>query len=540
MTQNIETILPIKIIACDGVENAESLLEKKTLQITFPEPSVALIKKGGFVLLDFGKEYHGGVRILTREADCFVHLRVGESVSEACAELGEKHACNDHSPRDAKIFLSTLSDVTHFSSGFRFVRIDALDGDIKLKSVLLSSVCVQKERIGSFACEDERMNEIFETAVRTVTLCVQNDMIWDGIKRDRLVWIGDLYPELIAMTSIYPDCHEIANAIDYGRETTPLPAFMNTMPTYSLWWICCLGEYVLRTGKTEVYYRNREYLIALIKHYAQFVTEEGYIVAGALFLDWPSRVTKGAVDAERFRKWQETGETPDEAYGVVAICALAMDYAQKLLAIDGSEVAEVKEIKARLKKIKGLPKTVKAAKAIYLLAGFDGNGYDLTEGGAKGLSTFLSWATLTASHRYGDKEKTAKACRDYYGTMLDLGATTFWEDFDIEWTKNACPIDRLPKANEESIHGDRGQFCYPGFRHSLCHGWSAGVIDYILGCILGVNRVDATTVTIKPYAVFGDMKGTVCLGNGQSVTVTVKKGEVSVEATEGVKWTVLE
>ena len=28
--------------------------------------------------------------------------------------------------------------------------------------------------------------------------------------------------------------------------------------------------------------------------------------------------------------------------------------------------------------------------------------------------------------------------------MLKLGATTFWEDFDVRWLKNAAPIDRLP------------------------------------------------------------------------------------------------
>jgi hypothetical protein len=535
MAYKVETIFPVKVIDFGEVENASFLLEKTTLQITFPEPQVTLIKKGGYIVLDFGKEYHGGVRIITREANCFARLRVGESVGEACAELGEKSACNDHSPRDAKIFLSTLSDCVHFSSGFRFVRIDALDGDIKLKSVTLSSVCVDKERIGSFTCSDEKMNEIFETAVRTVTMCVQNDMIWDGIKRDRLVWIGDLYPELIAMTSLYSDCHEIINAIDFSRETTPLPAWMNTMPTYSLWWICCLGEYVFRTGDKQAYFRNREYLINLVKQYEKFVTADGFVKTETIFMDWPSRVT-GKINDQTVEEWRK-GEAPDEEYGVVAICAMAMDYAQKLFAIDETCVEEASLIRDRLNNIKGAPKTVKAAKALYMLVGFGGNGNELTDGGAKGLSTFLSWATLTASHRFGDKEATAKACRDYYGAMLDMGATTFWEDFDLEWLKNACPIDRLPLEGEESIHGDRGQFCYPGFRHSFCHGWSAGVIDYILSCILGVKRISDSEVAIKPYPVFGDMTGTVVVGKG-SVTVTVRSGKVSVSATGGIKYTI--
>ena len=76
--------------------------------------------------------------------------------------------------------------------------------------------------------------------------------------------------------------------------------------------------------------------------------------------------------------------------------------------------------------------------------------------------------------------------KEYYGAMLDKGATTFWEDFDIEWAENSCRIDELPKDGEKDIHGDFGAFCYKGFRHSLCHGWSAGATDlikrYILKC----------------------------------------------------------
>ena len=39
---------------------------------------------------------------------------------------------------------------------------------------------------------DNQLNQIFETAAYTLSLCVHNSMIWDGIKRDRFVWIGDM------------------------------------------------------------------------------------------------------------------------------------------------------------------------------------------------------------------------------------------------------------------------------------------------------------------------------------------------------------
>jgi len=69
--------------------------------------------------------------------------------------------------------------------------------------------------------------------------------------------------------------------------------------------------------------------------------------------------------------------------------------------------------------------------------------------------------------------------KEYYGAMLDRGATTFFEDFDMDWLEGSGRIDELPAEGEKDLHGDYGSFCYVGFRHSFCHGWSAGVIMFI-------------------------------------------------------------
>ena len=69
--------------------------------------------------------------------------------------------------------------------------------------------------------------------------------------------------------------------------------------------------------------------------------------------------------------------------------------------------------------------------------------------------------------------------KEYYGGMLSVGATTFWEDFDIDWLKNSGRIDKITPCDKKDIHGDFGAFCYKGFRHSLCHAWSCGVNAFI-------------------------------------------------------------
>lgn len=97
------------------------------------------------------------------------------------------------------------------------------------------------------------------------------------------------------------------------------------------------------------------------------------------------------------------------------------------------------------------------------------------------MSTFMSYYILKAVHAFSPE--LAKAMlKEYYGGMLQLGATTFWEDFEPEQL-DGTPIDVLPQEGKPDCHGDFGMHCYIGFRRSLCHGWSAGVVAYIKECL---------------------------------------------------------
>ena len=102
----------------------------------------------------------------------------------------------------------------------------------------------------------------------------------------------------------------------------------------------------------------------------------------------------------------------------------------------------------------------------------------LVEGGAAGMSTFMSYFILKAVASF-DKPMAIKMMKDYYGAMLDKGATSFWEDFDMSWCEGSGRIDEFTPEGMTDIHGDYGAHCYIGFRHSLCHGWSAGVVRFI-------------------------------------------------------------
>lgn len=90
--------------------------------------------------------------------------------------------------------------------------------------------------------------------------------------------------------------------------------------------------------------------------------------------------------------------------------------------------------------------------------------------------------------------------------MLGMGATTFWEDFNLDWTKNATRIDEVPVPGKKDIHGDFGAYCYPGFRHSLCHGWASGPTAWMSEHILGVKILEAGCKVIKVEPHLGDLQ----------------------------------
>lgn len=135
--------------------------------------------------------------------------------------------------------------------------------------------------------------------------------------------------------------------------------------------------------------------------------------------------------------------------------------------------------------------------------------------------------------------------REYYGKMLELGATTFGEDFNVEWAKNAYGIDVLPVEGKQDIHGDFGGFCYEGYRHSLCHGWASGVLAYMSENILGVQMVggDNTKYTVSPK--LGDLtfvngKYPTVYGDIEVSAKRLKNGSLSVKVNAPKEITVIE
>mgnify|MGYP003607864529 FL=1 len=503
-------VMPTRVVwvsetsATSSVSNADILLKPKHGQV--PEglflagSGCRLENKGApaSVLVDFGRELHGGVQLAAggpSGKNVKVRVRFGESVAEAMAELGERGACNDHAIRDGVIDLPWLGTREIGNSGFRFARVDLVSkGVLSLESVRAIALMRPMAQLGSFKSSDERLNQVWSTAARTLHLCCQ-EFIWDGIKRDRLVWMGDMHPEVMSLMAVFGQQDVLPASLDYMRETTPAEKWMNTMPSYTLWWIRCQHDWYRYTGDLAYLKTQHGYIKAVFANLVKHIGADNRCALPSGFLDWPTQHNRKAVDA-----------------GMQALMLITFEAgAQIASALSDAELErQCRDGAARLRQYTPAPEGSKQAAALLALSGLSDPkamlAQVLSKDGVQGVSTFYGYYMLEAMAQAGDVQRGIDTVRDYWGGMLDMGATSFWEDFNVSWTNNAFRIDELPVAGKKDIHGDYGEFCYKGFRHSLCHGWSSGPAAWLIAHVLGIQPLDVgcKTVRVKPF--LGDLK----------------------------------
>ena len=487
------------------VKNAEWLLAPRYGQI--PEErwrgvcGCAMENNGenASVILDFGRELHGGLQIGSMcPRGMKMRVRFGESVGEVMADIGTKSASNDHAIRDGVHDIPFMGVVEIGNTGFRFVRLDLVTaGKVNLECVRAISLMRQMPRLGEFKCSDERLNSVWDTAVRTVHLCCQ-EFLWDGIKRDRLVWLGDMHPEARAILAVFGPAEVLSDSIDYAIATTSADGWMNNMPNYTLWFLRVVREWHRYTGDAEWVRARGEYLKATVAHVLANVRGEtaayGNGSGSNVFLDWPTQHNKPAVHA-----------------GTRGLLALTLDDAAELMDVAGDSAlaAKCRDEAAKVRTERPDPAGAKSAAALLALSGLS----DAKEmfrdvigkNGNDGVSTFYGYYMLEAMSAAGENQRAIDTVRDYWGGMLDMGATSFWEDFSLSWTNNATRLDEMPVQGKKDIHGDFGEFCYPGYRHSFCHGWSAGPAAWCIAHILGLEALDAGGKTVRVRPFLGDL-----------------------------------
>jgi len=458
------------------------------------------------ILLDYGKELHGGLQLVmgtsTRREPSLVRIRFGESVGECNSQTNNSewkvgYSTDDHAKRDVVMEIPRDGLIEIGNTGFRFVRIDLLQKNTTIRLKEARAILRYRDipYLGSFKSNDERLNQIWLTGAYTVHLNMQ-EYLWDGIKRDRIIWLGDMHPEVATISRVF-GCNEIVpQTLDLACEQYPLPKWMNNMTPYSLWYLIINYEWYMHSGDLTFLKKHKDYILELIDLIAPQIDESGkenFFLR--YFLDWPSSPNAEGVEA-----------------GCRALTVWAMQDAEKMCRIlnEPGHAEKALSCAERLNRNVKDHNHLKQAASLMAIAGI----LDPTKacndvvsvGGAKDFSTFYGYYMLQAQALAGQYQTAMDIIRQYWGGMLDMGATTFWEDFDLEWTKNAARLDELTPPGKKDIHGDFGAYCYPGFRHSFCHGWSSGPTAWLTEHVLGVKVMEPGCKVLHVQPNLGDLE----------------------------------
>lgn len=464
-----------KIVESHGIANTELVFRKDEYRVGIGQPpkNMVVSENGGSITLDFGKEMCGGIglyiyHIITPDdsRQSSVHIRFGESLTEANSTLGEKGSCNHHSPRDFEQVIAGGSNLVYGNTGYRFVRLDFKAGaTVLIKAIKGTNHILRLPTKYTYKGKDRLIKKIFDASKRTIDLCSGQDFIWDGIKRDRQVWMGDLSLAANGMLELYGRVKAFENSLDFDRIRIQSNGggWSCSIPGESMCWAINLARYCLKHKCWDFARKEFDFLKDRIRLFNSCIADDGTMSFSRYFIDWAS---DGCGDEKAFTRvhavhtaktaiklYEALGEDPTEPKRLLS-CALKGDFTMK-----------------------GRKQAIGYKYAV--LGEITDEEYEkLVKDGTDGFAPSMAYYILSAIASR-DKELAIRLMKEYYGAMIEKGATTFWEGFEPWWTKDSGRIDRKTPKGKKDIHADYGEHCFVGVRNSLCHVWSGGIIGFI-------------------------------------------------------------
>lgn len=525
--RSVSYLTPTRVVwKTAGVKNATKLMDVAGENATIWRPAGMQLPPKGSVILEYDTPLPlQGIRIsrgYDKVQPVQIRVRLGESVSEVLNEPN-----NDHSMHDITMPISAMGISRVGNTGFRFLRLDNLDEEITLNLRECSAEAWEHpaKRVGYFECSDDRLNQIYDACFATLNKCI-SPLLLDGTKRDRLVWMGDLYNEVRACGVLFQKHSAIPESLDFLSEEALVNKYFNGIPSYTAYWFLAQREYYR-------FFADAKYL----KRQQNNLKFFGNLLLSSFEKD-PDGVMKGDIV-----DWGVPERTPINSYGPLYLAAVQ---ACRDLAIYLGEEKLVKRCDAVEKGVKArfdLSLCPKSAAAWAALTGLAPSKTVYTKVLAKNptvaLSTFHFDNFLRVYTAAGEPQKALDLLRKYYGGMLKLGAKTIWEQYDLAWAPGAAPIDQMPKPGKPDIHKDAGYGCFAGLRNSLCHGWGASPIAWMMETLAGITPMGdgyQRGVKVKPNLLDLDYVSAICPTPQGPVTILARKGQKTiVDAPKGVK-----
>ena len=447
-------------------------------------PASSIVRDKG-ILYDFGKETFGYLTLKQLKGKGNVEIYYGESPEEAldkafCETLDKAYVENGNATDlSVNVTRKIYTDYTFDNSkAFRYVYIVAEDG-IDMDGISMEYEYLPEEYRGSFKCNDDEINKIWEVGAYTMHLTTREFFI-DGIKRDRWVWSGDAIQSYLMNYYLFFDNESVKRTIWLLRGKDPVTSHTNTIMDYTFFWFLSIYDYYMYSGDKEfvsqIYPRMKSMM-----EYVEGRTNKNGMVEGMtgdwVFVDWADGYLdkKGELSFEQilFCKSLET----------MALCAA--------IANEKDDMNKYESMASFLK-AKLEPSFWNYSKKAFVHNRVNGNQSDaitrysnmfsiffnyIDDEKKKSIKTsvlqndsilkittpYMRFYELEAMCALGEQSSVLKEMKDYWGGMLREGATSFWEKYN-------------PEENGTQHLAMYGR----PYGKSLCHAWGASPI-YLLG-----------------------------------------------------------
>ncbi|MGL3198863.1 MULTISPECIES: alpha-L-rhamnosidase-related protein [Curtobacterium] len=447
-------------------------------------------------------------------------VRSGESPDEALAD-------SVHETRHDVVEIAPGRWTTRHRLGFRFLRVDG---------VTTTGVTVEanfrppREDPGAFVCSDDGLNRIWAAASYTVHLCAQGLML-DGVKRDRMPWMGDQALNIVSNAYTLADGPLVVDGlVALGRVRD---GYVNGLADYSLWWVIAQSVALRYIGTESHLTAEADRIDAFVRGLARQTTDSG------VFRPVRDETAFAGLDTPVLIDWGVDIE-PDRDLGALQVLWYwALRSADEVLTTVGhpgaarwaalaDRVAEV--LRSRCWDAdRGVWRTYLDDDAndedvpspypafLAFLAGLTPPGEQPSELVDAPVGTpFMNGFALLARARSGDPAGAVDRLRALWSPMLDAGATTFWEEFTAPG------------------HSDWEMYDRP-FGKSLAHAWGAAPAAILPEAVLGVRPAAAgwDRFTVDPSLGGLEWASAVVPTRHGAVVVVADRSECVVEVPTG-------
>lgn len=460
------------------------------------------------ILYDFGKETFAKIVFSRLNKD--IMLCYGETQLEALDT--EECYTYQNVKKDTK---EKFEDIC--TNGFRYLYIpDTFKTDVELEAYY---EYLYDERKGSFKCNNELFNRIWEVAADTFELN-SREFYMDGIKRDRWVWSGDAYQSYFINRYLNFD-EDIARRTitELGGKGT-IEQHINTILDYTFYWIMSVYDHYEMTGDEEFLRTTFERMTDFMNFCMGRLDKDGFasgLENDWVFIDWAEIDKTGAVCAEQMLLLRSI-ELYVKCAEILGIMCEEYKEQMHILKEKINTYYWSEEKGAYIDSFEsGKNNVTRHANIFALLFGYADEkqresiirNVILNDDVPKIKTPYFKFYELEAMCNIGRMDYVAEQIEGYWGSMIKLGATSFWE----EYTPGIDPEKQL------GMYGKK-------YDKSLCHAWGASPIYLIGRYFLGVRP------TKTAYEKFEVCPKLDCFDEVKA-KVPVKGGMLEIEKKDG-------